>query len=228
MSELEKALQAAKDKFENEQKKITLAFKTTETLYAVCPGIEQYSKPMILTHELWGSVGLIKFSQPYADSMLKGKKKLDRTALSMLLESLKPEPILMVKDCSKSFRPDGEWKGELSDVFPILIDIEPAHFSNTVSFKWYARINGDLWRIECEYKLYNVNAGKLDIAYEYYRNSGEVKSIVRCNFIPRDNNAQTVKWYGSGDIKTPNNFTVYWDVDSGKEVDFPGYVQETK
>ena len=58
------------------------------------------------------------------------------------------------------------------------------------------------------------------------RDESEITSVARCDFYPSDPNAQRIRW-ASGDRKTPNSFTIYWDTDSGNAVDFPALVKET-
>jgi hypothetical protein len=207
-----------------------------ETKYRVMQQLgvaEGYEPPMVFVHKLYGTVGSVKFDTAFAETLAKGKQP-DGELLRALLEQFPPVTTVLVSDGCKSFRPDylevgraEEWKGTVAEVYGVQVDVEPSTFSRTdVQFKWFAKIDGEVWRFEVVVPEYRASVGSLSIRYVRYAD-GEISRCESVSFSPADSNATYIKW-ASGSSKEPNHLTVYWDVTSGKSVDFPAYIKAAK
>lgn len=189
------------------------------------PMIEGYEEPRVHHYKLYGSVGSIHFS-PCNYSSIKNGKDPDADLLRALLDKFPPVPILRVKDSSTSFRPAQFVKDEnedhLYECFGVIVRIEPpcSYSQGIARAEWYSSINGNIWRFDFDSRLHQADLGRLELTWTS-RAFGREPMVERCNFTPK-HNAQLIKW-ATGDYgksKTPNQFTLYWDTDSGKALDF--------
>jgi hypothetical protein len=183
-----------------------------------------YAPPSVHYYKLYDKRGSVIFRiQRYA-SIAEGKSP-DRELFARLLAQFPPVGKVMVKDggCT-SFRPaSGDWKGELLDIHPITVQLE-LYQGQTAKFEWTADLAGELWEFEIEYHLSDTDLGSLDLRYSYHDRFHEsVKRVEVCEFRP-NHGAQRIR-YASGSPTTPNPFVIWWDVDSGKAVNFPELVK---
>lgn len=193
-------------------------------LELIGPSVAEYETPRIHPYKLYGSRGSINFASPFSSSLAKGKAP-DSALLAYLLEQFQPIPLVQVKDGCTSFRPAlQEWKGELLDVYPVTVYIETMH-NPQAKFEWYANFAGEVWNFEVTIPLYQTDLGTLRVERDYHDRwqNIEYSTIRVCEFTPK-HGAQRIKW-AAGDRKYTNNFTLYWDVDSGKAVDFPALIR---
>ena len=228
MKTQEQELQAIERKIQDKREAIAAKYKILDAI----GDLSGYAPPSVHYWKLYGSRGSVTFRiQKYA-SIAEGKSP-DRALLARLLEQFPPVARVQVKDGCTSFRPhvaaegfnlaalkgESDWKGNLLDVCPITVRIET--FQGTdVKFEWYASVNGESWEFQVEFPLYQTDLGTLRLEYDYYgRWQEEIKSVTVCEFTPK-HGAQRIRW-ASGSHKTPNSFTLWWDIDSGKAVNFP-------
>jgi len=204
--------------------------------------IEGYEPPSIHYGQLYGSNGSIHFRGCDYESIRKGKSP-DRDLLAALLKAFPPQPKVQVRDGCLSYRPAvKEWKGELLDVCPITVHVEVFQ-GLTATYEWFARLctapawvrdHGiaqecldELWRFEVTFPLGRTELGSVRTEVERDK-YGTIMRYTRCEFLPNYDkplDAQVVKW-ASGGMQYPNSFELWWDVDGGKEVDFPATVKE--
>jgi hypothetical protein len=226
----EQELQALERKMQDEREAIAAKHKILATL----GDLGEYAPPSVHYYKLYGSRGSVAFKIQRYSSIAEGKSP-DRELLTRLLAQFPPVERVQVKDGCTSFRPhvaaagfnlaslkgETDWRGNLLDVCPITVRIEVFQ-GPTVDFEWYAQVNGELWEFKVEYWLHQTDLGRLDVAYNraFGRDSGEITGVERCDFYPK-HNAQRIRW-ASGDRKTPNSFTLWWD--SGKAVNWPELV----
>jgi hypothetical protein len=206
--------------------------------------IGEYEPPSVHYFKLYGARGGVHFRYNKYSSLRKGSNP-DRALLARLLKDFPPVDRVQVKDGCTSFRPavtapgfnrelakgmsgikpeETDWRGELLDVFPVTVRLEVFQGPDA-RFEWYADLDGVLWEFSVEFPLYQTDLGTLDLRYDHY-SDGEIKAVDRCDFQPK-HGAQRIRW-SSGSHKTPNSFTLWWDVDSGKATDFPGLVNLPK
>lgn len=146
-------------------------------------------------------------------------------------ELLPPEPMVMVRDGCLSFRPKAHvealpeekkerWEEEL-DVTPFLVEVDGFQHL-TAEFHWFTRLKSDaLIRVEIKLPM----PGRLG-TYTVERKRGPrdvEQAIKRCQFRPATDYVLTlfdgtepvselqspIRW-ASGDVTTPNKFTLYW------------------
>jgi hypothetical protein len=239
MKTQEQELQAIERKMQNEREAIAAKYKVLDAI----GDLAGYAPPSVHYYKLYGSRGSVNFGiQRYA-SIAEGKSP-DRALLARLIEQFPPVARVQVKDGCTSFRPnvsaegfnvaslkgEADYRGELLDVCPITVRIEVFQ-GPTVKFEWYSPVSGELWEFHVEYHLYQTDLGNLRVKYDYYdRWQNKIKQVSVCEFTPK-HGAQRIRW-ASGSPETPNSFTLWWDVDSGKAVNFPELVnlpkEETK
>lgn len=188
-------------------------------------GVAGYASPFIHRFKLYNVPGSLHFSiQKYA-SIAEGKSP-DRELLSYLLEKFPPLPLVMVDDGCKSFRSaSGQWPGKVLEVCPMTVRLEVFQGPDA-HFEWLGEVGGEVNKFQVEFPLWSTDLGSLELRYNHYGRGEEIASVERCEFTPK-HGAQRIRW-ASGDRKTPNSFTLWWDVDSGKAVDWPGLIKETK
>ena len=201
------------------------ALEAKHKIYDQLGDLGGYAPPQVSYYKLWGKRGSVIFRiQRYA-SIAEGKSP-DRELFARLLTQFPPVGKVMVKDggCT-SFRPAaGDWhQGEVLDICPITVQLETFQ-TVTAKFEWTTELAGELWEFEIEYNLYDTDLGTLDLRYSYHDRWHEsIKRVEVCEFRP-NHGAQRIR-YASGSPTTPNPFVIWWDVDSGKAVNFPELVK---
>lgn len=199
---------------------------------------EEYGRPMVHFYKLYGRRGSVHFNWQRYESIAKGKNP-DAELLRRLLEKFPGEPKVMYRDGCVGFRDEGNaiaakakaeergLKAEITDVEPVTVKIDPAHYSQSVKFEWLTMLDGELWEIEVEYPIYRTSVGKLTLRFDYWRQGGhesEVRRILECDFQPHT--GQRIR-YSRVDEKTPNLFVVYW-LQSLQKPDYPSMVKEAQ
>jgi hypothetical protein len=193
-----------------------------------------YEKPMVCFHKLYRRRGTVAFNHCRYQSIQKGKNP-DSTLMRTLLEQFPPVPILQYKDGCISFRPQVVAEADaaavkdgrtvtLYECGPVIVRLEPSHYSQSAKFEWTCELGGELWDIALEYNIFGVDLGILTLYYDTYQD-GEVKRVRICEFRPKWD-AQRIRW-ASGDHKTPNSFTLFWDRDTAAKLDYPAMVKDT-
>lgn len=186
--------------------------------------IAGYHPPFVHYGKLYGTVGSVSFKGTDYDTLREGKQP-DGALLRVLLDKYPPVGKVEVKDGCTSFRlASGDWKGDLLDVCPVTIDIE-TYQSQRAAFHWFAEINGALWRMELSVPLHSTTLGVLTLKWEYDRYHNPIR-VELCTFRP-NHGANCIR-FASGGQQYPNNFTLWWDVDSGKALDFPSFIKGAK
>lgn len=204
-----------------------------ETKYRVIAALGQlpegYKSPRIYVYSLYGTRGSVKFEHDWFALSWEKFKQPDSELLRTLLVSFPPTGKTMYRDGSLSFRPASvitpemeEKSKECLDVCPVTVDLE-LYQHQTASFEWFAELAGELWRMEVEFPLYGSDLGQLDLRWK--RTLGETV-VDHCQFMPK-HGAMAIRW-ASGGSQYPNKFTLWWDVDTGKETDFPAIAQKAK
>lgn len=189
--------------------------------YALLPQIGEYASPSIHFYKLYGTVGGVHYGVQRYPSIADGKSP-DVALLRQLMQALPPLPVIKWKEGCTSFRlePESyESNGEATDVDPVLVDVKPGDLYNICVVRWLAMVGSDPWRIEVDMPIYGNTLGRLELKYKRYGGHGEISSVEKCDFTP-SRYGKVVKW-GSGDRKTPNTFTVYWD--RGQLTDVPSF-----
>lgn len=194
--------------------------------------LEGYSAPTVHHYKLYGRVGSISVAWNNYFSLQDRAKQPDASLLRALLETYKPEEMILYNDGCKSFRPaSGVSQEDLdgpktSDVYPVIAKVEFLH-DRLVELHWNSLLNGDIWEFQFKIPLHYLDLGKLDARPRYYGgNSGKVSSWEVCQFYPHDKTAKVIRW-ASGGREYPNSFTVYWE-DTSAELDFPSMIKEVK
>ncbi len=200
------------------------ALEAKHKIYDLLGDLAGYAPPSVHYYKLYGKRGSITFRiQRYA-SIAEGKSP-DRELFARLLSQFPPVGKVMVKDygCT-SFRPAaGEWKGDVLDICPVTVALDLFQ-GHTAKFEWTAELAGELWEFNIEYGLHNTDLGTLNLSYSYHDRWHEsIKRVEVCEFLP-NHGAHRIR-YASGSHTTPNPFVIWWDVDSGKAVNFPELVK---
>jgi len=208
------------------------------------PVIEGRKEPSVYFHSLYGSRGSISFKWDKFRTSQDTRKQPDPELFRFLLTTFPPVARVRVKDGSTSFRPDvtapgfdrdlakgmsglradeTEWRGDLYDCYGVTARIE-VYQGPDVRFEWYATVNGQLWEFSIEFPLNLVDLGTLHVHAVYADSHHQhVSYYSECQFQAK-HDAQVIRW-ASGAPEYPNSFTLYWDVDSGKALDFPSLVK---
>jgi hypothetical protein len=198
-------------------------------LQLIGPDVSSYETPHIHPWRLYGSRGSIKFSAPFSSSLARGKAP-DADLLKFLLGKFSPVPLVQVKDGCTSFRPafhETKQGQTVLDVFPVTVYIETTN-SPQAKFEWYANFAGEVWNFEVVFPLHQTDLGRLEVRYEYHDrwNNPDNRTVEHCDFHP-NHGAQRIRWASVGRQYT-NNFTLWWDMDSGKVVDLPAIAQKVR
>lgn len=222
MKTLDEELQALEDS--TRQKREAVIAKHTILNSGISAITTDYHEPFVHYSKLYGRVGMVSFQGTKYSSLSDGKNP-DRALFAALLAKFPPSvPQIRVRDGGcVSFRPDLEennTKGDIYDCHAITARVEVFQGPD-VDFEWYTTINEQLWEINIRFPMHKCkNLGVLNARPRYM---GEiVTSWERCDFHATAP-AQVIR-YASGGKQYPNHFTLYWDRDSGSQIDFPGMV----
>lgn len=192
------------------------------------PIIDGYHAPMAHFHKLYGSVGSIHLHGCDYAAIREGKQP-DRALLVALLAAYPPLDVLRVKDGCTSFRPARHYEENtvreegLYECYGVTVKIEVFQGPHA-EFKWYADLNGETWQFSVKFPLHKTDLGRLDAVAKRYDGHGPVSSWERCEFYAK-HDAQKIRW-ASGGREYPNSFTLYWDRDTGKALDFGQLIVE--
>lgn len=204
--------------------KMQAELKHIERKYAVLsslPDLGEYAPPSIHSGTLYGSVGSLHFQRQRYSSIAEGKSP-DAALLGKLLVAVPPVDLVLFKGGCTSIRPEPEAytnNGEYREIGPVTVEVDPTNYSQTTAVKWFGALAGDIWGVSVEFPIHQPKIGELTLSYaRYSRGNGEISSVTRCEFRPKDPTAHIIKW-ASGDRKTPNHFTIYWG--RGRNVNIP-------
>ena len=220
MKTREQEIEALDKKLANEKVALDAKFRVLDQI----GDLGDYAPPSVHYYKLWNQRGSVAFRVQRYSSIAEGNSP-DRELLTRLLNQFPPVSKVMVKDggCT-SFRPaSAEWNGDVLDIFPITVrlDLFQGHEAN---FEWTTELAGELWEFKVQYNLHDTDLGDLDLRYSYHDRWHEsIKRVEVCEFRPR-HGAQRIR-YASGSPTSPNPFVIWWDVDSGKAVNFPELVK---
>jgi hypothetical protein len=204
-----------------------------EVLAYLGDAFEGYGKPSVYFCRLYGKRGHVSFHHCRYSSIQRGKNP-DAVLLRKLLERFPAVPVLRYKDGCTSFRPEVQAEkdaaknpesGRTVDLYecgPVTVKLEPASYSQSAKFEWVTPIGEELWDMSAEFPLFGVDLGELTLRYKTYPD-GEIAGVKTCEFRPKWD-AQRIRW-ASGDHKTPNSFTLFWDRDTAKGLDYGAMVK---
>lgn len=163
---------------------------------------------------------------------LREGKTPDASLLKDLMIKFPWVPVLKVKDggCT-SFHPEseiGKRLAFLADCYecgPVTIGVCDIEHGAKAVFRWFSEVNGDLYKFEVKFPLHKTRIGVLDAKAKHYGGEGgPISSWEKCEFIPDQTlNAQKIRW-ASGGPQYANSFTLFWDRDTGNEIDYAGLV----
>jgi hypothetical protein len=200
----EKELADLEKKFSNDQQALRQKYAVLQHL-----PVNDYHPPFVHYGPLYSSRGSVRWAGTQYDSLREGKQP-DQALLAALLAQFPPVPLVLVNDGCKSFRPAAvEWKGEVSPIFPVTLDLDfqPGW---EVLVRWYGPISGDLWRFEVRYPIGDCPAIGYPVLHFTRHPDGDIARVTQCDYQPKDlPGARRIKW-NSGGVKIPNRFTVYW------------------
>lgn len=217
-------LQAEIDKLtQQHEQKIAELKREHEVRALLGEQIDGYEPPSIHFYPLYGARGSITFKGCPYESIRKGKAP-DADLLRYLLATFPPLPCVKVNDGCTSFRPDlGESYSREDravdeyDCFGVIVRVE-THQEHTAKIEWYTSLGGEIWKIAVSVPWYATDFGQLDMAAKRWPD-GKVIRWERCELRPK-HDAQRIRW-ASGSSEYPNEFTLYWDRDTGASLDFP-------
>lgn len=160
------------------------------------PELTGYCIPAVHIHQLWGTLGGIRWETGRGSTGNVPDAKLLRT----LLELYPPEPLVYVRDGPASFRPvGGDWRGEVTAAHPITIGVESLAVVGRITkevrvmFQWNAYIAPNtLLRFSV---VVDGSRVKLDMLFR----------------------ARSIRWQGSG------TETLWWELGSPVP-DFPAMI----
>jgi hypothetical protein len=195
--------------------------------------ITGYQPPFVHYSKLYGTKGSLNFGHCQYDSIREGKNP-NRALLAALLAKFPPLPKVLYKDGCTSFRWEGgitekdkqaeaEGRTNITEVYPVIIKIETAQ-SQTAKFCWCADLGGlGVWSIVVEIPLHATTLGLLYLDAKRWPD-GKIIRYTQCEFRPSNPAVQVITW-ASGGQEYPKTFTLYTDPDSGKEIDWPGFIK---
>lgn len=198
-----------------------LHFSILESL----PETAAYAPPSVHVQGLWTTEVLVAYRIQYYASIAKGQSP-DADLLEQLVTALPPEPMVLVSDGCKSFRPAaGEWSGETTPIHPFILRVRQGS-SPAITVNWVTRLpNGKLARFEVDMPLRGC---KLGTAF-FVRGLGQPGRegpVEQCDFrmapqTPGRPTPRKIKWSTGGNRYELNEITLYWPEGDGP-VDLPG------